>query len=160
VRDAPTQGVDGGALVRVQGVVGHCGRRRGDQQNGALVRVQGVAGHRGRRRGERAGRPHQRAVRGPHTGQVVWHRGGRIGRCAEGDEESEQGGALVRAQFGGPLGLLIRINMFDVERGARVRAPLQASEKHSRRPGSCRRQRGEKCKMMLVLFIGTRFSNL
>jgi hypothetical protein len=35
-----------------------------------LVRVRGVTGHRGRQRGGRAGRPHQRSVRGPHTGQV------------------------------------------------------------------------------------------
>ncbi len=40
------------------------------EQDGTLVRVLGVTGHRGRRRGGRAGRPHQRAVRGPHMGQV------------------------------------------------------------------------------------------
>ena len=34
-------------------------------------------------------------VRGLHTVQVAWHRGGRIGRCAEGDKESKQAGALV-----------------------------------------------------------------
>jgi hypothetical protein len=70
VRDALAQGVDGGALVRVQGVVGHRGQRRGDEKDGAPVRVQGVAGHRGRRRGKRAGRPHQRTVQGQHTGQA------------------------------------------------------------------------------------------
>ena len=37
--------------------------------------MQGVVCHRGRWRGGRAGLPHQRAVRGPHTGQVeeaIW----------------------------------------------------------------------------------------
>jgi hypothetical protein len=116
----------GGTLVCVQGVFGHRGLRRGEEQDGELVRVQGVdrhlglrrgeraglqhqravrehanvcagsrlpswtvtrrqtgscasacaegvSGHRGRQRGERAGRQHQRAVRGQHTGQVVWH---------------------------------------------------------------------------------------
>jgi hypothetical protein len=52
-------------------------------------------------------------VLGQHKGQVVWHRGGRIGRCAEGDEESEQDGVLVRAQCGGSTGLQSRINLFD-----------------------------------------------
>jgi hypothetical protein len=41
VRASPAQDVDGGALVRVQGVVTHCGLRLGDKQDGSLVRVQG-----------------------------------------------------------------------------------------------------------------------
>ncbi len=40
----------------------------------------------------------QRAVWGQHTGQVVWHHRGRIGWCEEGEEESEQDCALLRAQ--------------------------------------------------------------
>jgi hypothetical protein len=40
---------------------------------GALVRAQGVACHRGQVRGEQAGWPHQLAVWGLHTGQVVWY---------------------------------------------------------------------------------------
>jgi hypothetical protein len=56
--------------VRVQGVGGHRGRRRGDKQDGMLVRVRGVTGHSVLRQGGRAGLPHQRAVRGQHTGQV------------------------------------------------------------------------------------------
>jgi hypothetical protein len=43
------------------------------------VRVQGIAVHRGQRQGERAGQPHQYAVWGPHTGQVVDHRGRQRG---------------------------------------------------------------------------------
>jgi hypothetical protein len=31
------QGVDGGAEVRVQGVICHCGQQRGDEQVGTLV---------------------------------------------------------------------------------------------------------------------------
>ena len=45
------------------------------EQDGALVRVQGVAGHCALRRGGRAGLQHQQTVRGLHTGQVeeaIW----------------------------------------------------------------------------------------
>jgi hypothetical protein len=45
------------------------------EQDGVLVCVKGMAGHRGWRRCGRAGRPHQRTVRGLHTGQVeraIW----------------------------------------------------------------------------------------
>jgi hypothetical protein len=63
------------------------------------VRVQDVTGHHGLQRGERAGLPHQRAVRVLHTGQVVWHRGGQIGWCVEGDEESEQDGVMMMMSF-------------------------------------------------------------